>query len=728
MAQTKLKILFIGLIIHSSLSAQVTDSLKTNPLHEIVIYGKSYENIHRLPKSGTTYLWAGTKNEVISIQQLDANIAEKTPRQIFAKVPGVFVYDMDGSGNQVNIATRGLDPHRGWEFNIRKNGVITNSDMYAYPASHYSMPMEAVDRIEIVRGTGSLQYGAQFGGMINYVSKGPDTTKTISFESTNTIGSFNLMSTYNAIGGAIGKFQYYVYYSKRHSDGYRDQAESDSDAQALLLIYRPNKKLSLTTEIARSYYLYRTPGPLTDSMFHANPRQATRSRNYFCPEIFVPSIKFDYDVTSRWHISTTFSAVLGNRSSVQFDKGATIVDKIDPATDQFAARQVDIDNFNSYTVAVRSRYDYTIGNVKSILLAGVEIFDNDLHRRQLGKGTTGTDYTLERTTPGWGRDLHFKTDNVAIFVENSFEVLPRFIVKPGMRFENGTSVMSGVINYPVQGGFPDAIKHNFPLLGLSMDYTFSNNTNVYGGFSQAYRPVVFKDIIPGSIYESSSDDLKDAKGYNIDVGYRGHKENLKWDVSLFQLRYDNRMGVLYDGTDVNGNALAKRTNIGDSRTRGAEIFLEYAWYLSRDAKLKIFTSTSYFDARYLTAVVRNGKENMDVTGNRVESVPEWISRNGISLQYKLVSLSALYSYTVKSFADPLNTVTPSASGSVGVVPSYGILDVNASVRVADNILFRLNLNNVLNEVYFTKRPTMYPGPGVWSSDGRSMNCSFSVRF
>ena len=90
---------------------------------------------------------------------------------MFAKVPGVFVYDMDGSGNQLNISTRGLDPHRSWEFNIRQNSVVINSDMYGYPASHYSAPMESFEKIELVRGTGSLQYGGQFGGMINYVTK-----------------------------------------------------------------------------------------------------------------------------------------------------------------------------------------------------------------------------------------------------------------------------------------------------------------------------------------------------------------------------------------------------------------------------------------------------------------------------------------------------------------------------------------------------------------------------
>ena len=132
----------------STIAAAQTDSIKTQRLDAVTVEGQKLFTIERLPKIQGTYLWSGKKNEVINVQNLDANIAEKTPRQIFSKVPGVFVYDMDGTGNQMNISTRGLDPHRGWEFNVRKNGIITNSDMYGYPASHYSMPMEAVDHIE----------------------------------------------------------------------------------------------------------------------------------------------------------------------------------------------------------------------------------------------------------------------------------------------------------------------------------------------------------------------------------------------------------------------------------------------------------------------------------------------------------------------------------------------------------------------------------------------------
>lgn len=148
---------------------------------------------------------------------------------------------------------------RGWEFNIRQNGVIINSDMYGYPASHYSAPMESFEKIELVRGNGALQYGAQFGGMLNYVTKQADSTRPFSPESINTAGSYNLLSTYNAIGGTYKKFSYYAYYYKRHSDGYRKNSQSDAEAEFVQLSYRFNDKLLLKAEFGRSQYRYKIP-------------------------------------------------------------------------------------------------------------------------------------------------------------------------------------------------------------------------------------------------------------------------------------------------------------------------------------------------------------------------------------------------------------------------------------------------------------------------------------
>ena len=129
---------------------------------------------HTAPDILGTMVLAGTKTTIVETASLPANLAEKTGRQIFSRVPGAFVYDMDGSGNQVNVSTRGLDAHRSWELNVRQDGVLPNSDMYGYPASHYSPPMEAIASIEMVRGTAALQYGSQFGGLVNYVTKSPE--------------------------------------------------------------------------------------------------------------------------------------------------------------------------------------------------------------------------------------------------------------------------------------------------------------------------------------------------------------------------------------------------------------------------------------------------------------------------------------------------------------------------------------------------------------------------
>lgn len=731
----KTGVIFLLFIAMFHVSDAQVDTLKTKQLTEVVVTEKRLFDVEYLPVAQGTYMLGGKKNEVINVQNMNVNIAEKTPRQIFSKVPGVFVYDMDGSGNQTNISTRGLDPHRGWEYNIRKNGIITNSDMYGYPASHYSMPMEAVERIELVRGTGSLQFGAQFGGMLNYVSKSPDTLRAITFESVNSVGSFNMLSTYNAVNGTIGKFQYYAYFNKRVSDGYRNNSHTDFDAQSVTLIYNASENIRLKAELSRSNYIYQTPGPLTDSMFRANPKQSTRARNYFNPEIYVPSLSLDWKIGDRTNLSWVVSAVLGARNSVQFDKLATVPDVINPATLMYAPRQVDIDHFNSYTSELRLLHQYSLGNVKSIVVGGVQLVNNDLHRQQLGKGTTGTDFDLALTDPTWGRDLHLKTKNIAFFIENSFQVTEQLTITPGMRMEIGKSDMTGVITSYDPGNLPNTIKHDFPLFGLNANYEMKNGQRFYAGWSQAYRPVIFKDIIPSSVYEVVDKNMKDAFGYNAELGYRGSYQGLRWDVGVFRLRYNNRLGSLEETNPDNGTTYILRTNIGNSITNGAEIFAEYNFKIHGRIGISFFTSTALFDGHYTDAEVKSGKnpggssqsENINISGNKLESVPTVITRNGITFRLHAVSITALYSYTSETYADALNTKTPSKTGAIGIVPSYSIVDINASVRISSQLMLRVNVNNIGDKQYFTKRPQFYPGPGVWSSDGRSINCSVALK-
>lgn len=726
MKKIKAIVFFLSIIMAGN--AQQDTITHSRSLDSVIIISYLNQNIVRpLPVVHGSYIFSGKKTEVIDLTQIPADITNKTGRQLFAKIPGVFVYDMDGAGNQINIASRGLDPHRGWEFNNRKDGIITNSDMYGYPASHYSMPLESIAKIELVRGTGSLQYGAQFGGMLNYITKQGDTTRPFSFESINTIGSFGLVSTYNAIGGKSGKFKYYAYMHKKSRKGYRDNEHTESEAQAIVLTYAPTTNLSIRTEWARSKYRYRIPGALTDSMFHAEPTQATRSRNYFSPDIHIPSVNIDWQVALQTRLQLTLSAVLGRRNSVQFDKPTNVKDTIVTATGNYNNRQVDIDGFNSYTAELRLLQEYRLGQQTNVLAAGIQYMNNDLHRTQLGKGTTGSDYDLTLVEPGWGRDVHLKTKNIALFAENKFQLLKNLSVSAGARVEIGETNMSGTISYYPGNEIPVAISHEFPLFGVNISYKPFSNSEVYGGWSQAYHPMLFKDLIPSSLFEKVDPDIKDAKGYNAELGFRGSWRFLRWDVNVFLLQYDRRFGTLAEA-DNTGAFYTYRTNIGNSLTKGAEIFVQADWLLNGKIGFTLFTSTALLHARYKNVIVKSGNQNINVEGNKVESAPDIITRNGAALRYRKFSFSALFSYTGESFADALNTVAPAkATGAVGLVPSYALLDLNGSFRFSKNLEARVNVSNVTDKQYFTKRPTFYPGPGVWPSEGRSFTTSIIIR-
>lgn len=290
----------------------------------------------------------------------------------------------------------------------------------------------------------------------------------------------------------------------------------------------------------------------------------------------------------------------------------------------------------------------------------------------------------------------------------------------GVRMENGETNMTGSITYYSDSALPNIIKHSFPLFGISAQYDLTDDINIYTGWSQAYRPVIFKDIIPQSVYEVSDKNLKDAYGYNAELGFRGKWKFLNWDITGFYLKYHNRLGTLAQSQPVS-NFTILRTNIGNSRTAGLEFFMQGDFSLGKKAILTLFTSTSFMDARYQNAIIKSGNKNISVDGNKVESVPSWITRNGFTIRYSVVSFSALYSYTSDSFADALNTVTPSASGATGIVPNYKILDLNFMIRLTEKIKLQINANNVLDEHYFTKRPQFYPGPGIWPSDGRTFS-------
>ena len=176
------------------------DSLKTKTTAEVLLRSE-VRDLMRLQALDGLRINAGKKNEIIQFNALNADLSTNNYRQIMAKVPGISIWENDGSGIQTSVASRGLSPNRSWEFNVRMNGADISSEAYGYPEAYFTPPAEALEKLEIIRGASALQYGTQFGGVMNYVTKKSIGNKPFALETQQTIGSNGLFNAYNAIGG-----------------------------------------------------------------------------------------------------------------------------------------------------------------------------------------------------------------------------------------------------------------------------------------------------------------------------------------------------------------------------------------------------------------------------------------------------------------------------------------------------------------------------------------------
>jgi Fe(3+) dicitrate transport protein len=522
-------------------NAQTTPSSAKDTLALDSVIIKDSRSKH-LPDIIGTSVFAGKKTYVIYPDAGRANMAASNIRTIFASIPGLNVWELSGNGFQVNIGTRGTDTHRSNETNVRQNGYNTNSDLFGYPEAHYVPQFDAVSEIQIVRGSAALQFGSQYGGMVNYKIKEGDTTKAFSIESNQTAGSNNYFNSFNAIGGKSGKWSYYAYYANRSGDGWRNNSRFKGQWFYGNIKYQFNAKGSISLQFSRVNFFEQDAGGITDAQFKADNRQATRTRNYFVPEINIPALLFNYKLADNTKLEITSHGIIGQRNSVQFLNNPGVADTVNKKLNTFNPRQVDRDYYYGFTTEARLLTRYKLGYLTSTFTSGLRYFTEITNRRQKATGTVGSDYDLTVLKP-YGADLHLHTHNYAAFAENVFQITPQLTITPGARYEIINTSLEGVINNATYRVVYQNKRH-FPLFGTGLQYQLTSNSQLYGNISQAYRPFSYANIIPGNDLAVVNPNLKDSRGYDADLGYRGSIGSIfNYDFSLYYVCYGDRIGI-----------------------------------------------------------------------------------------------------------------------------------------------------------------------------------------
>lgn len=735
---------FSSLFVFQTIKAQKIESNDSIVnLTPITVYPVQ-QSPERMPETKENIIFSGKKNEVIKLNNINANLTTNNAREVFSRIPGVTIWENDGSGIQINVGLRGLSPNRSWELNTRQNGYDISSDVFGYPEAYYNPPLEAVESIELVRGGASLQFGPQFGGMLNYVLK-REIKKKFSFETQNTVGSYNLMSSYNAIGGKIGKFSYYAYNHSRSGDGWRENSQYKVRNSHIFLEYAFTEKTKLSAEYTTMDYQMQQAGGLTDAQFNDNPRQSLRDRNWFGTPWNVFALNFDTKINNNFSSNTKLFGLVGERNSVGFTATPDVPDAVNPSTNDYTNRRVDRDFYKNFGIENRNLYRYKLGKIENNLAFGVRAYKAYTNRVQNGVGTTGSDFNIN-IDGRYPRDLDFYTENIALFVENQFKLTENFSVTPGVRYEyinsigNGRFGISSGIDVPFE---EKEISRRQPLFGLGLEYKLGT-TNVYANITQAYRPVLFSDFTPPAVTDVIDPNLKDASGFNADIGYRGTFKNyLNFDFSVFYLSYNNRIGGVrqFVNNDPTQGTFLFRTNLGETVNKGIEGFvnLNITRFLEIDnsiGNIDVFATISFIDSRYTdfrTFTTTGSAPNITITegnlrGNRVENAPRYIHNFGLGWNKNNISATLQYRMTGRIYTDANNTEAPSANGVTGLLEDYNVLDLSAEYKFLKNYNLRAGVNNLTDEMYATRRAGGYPGPGILPGEGRTFFLSIGAKF
>ncbi|TGD58296.1 TonB-dependent receptor [Flavobacterium humi] len=702
-------------------------------LSEVVInrQREQLSAVRKLKDVEETAIYAGRKSEVVVLDKLTVNKATNNARQIYSQVVGLTINENSDGGLQLSVGGRGLNPNRTSNFNTRQNGYDISADVLGYPESYYATPTEALEEIQIVRGAASLQYGTQFGGMINFKLKTPS-KKEIELVNRTTGGSYDLFTNFTSLSGTKGKFSYYTFYNYKQGKGFRPNSQFDAKTYFANLNYQFTDRTSLHFDYTYFNYLAKQPGGLTDSMFEQDPTQSNRDRNWFAVDWNLFSLRLKHKFEHDAEFSLQLFGLDASRKALGYRSN-----RVNNSDKPGNERDLILGDFVNWGAEARYLKKYKMGQNTNALLLGGKYYQSENTGIQ-GPGSSGSNADFHLATDEFPlyanqSDYKFPNLNFAFFGENIFRISPSFSITPGFRFEKIKTRAEGYfrkISLDLAGGINEDITvyennvkdRQLLLLGVGVSYKPLNGIEIYGNVAQNYRSITFNDIRTANPSQEIAADITDEKGYTSDLGIRGKiKDKLSFDASIFGLYYNDKIGE-YNDKGANAFLVRYRDNIGTAFTYGFETMFDWnvaKTFLKEKENLSwnLFSNLAITGSQYLNASVVNRNGNViKFKGNEVEFVPLFNLKTGTGIGYKNFLSSLQLTYVSSQFTDALNS--PSDKGGVtGPIPAYYVMDFSASYKWS-KFKLEAGVNNLTNNWYFTRRATGYPGPGIIPSEPR----------
>ena len=215
-------------------------------LEEESVLAKALSVVGRFPSKHIPYL---TKN--ISNQDIIDNDYQ-TMSELFRNVGGVDVQMEHNNGRNANFSIRGSSDYKPGGYNNRVLVLLDGFQIsmpYSGSIDWNGMPLDFLDRIEVVKGPVSSLYGQNsMGGIINLV------TKNYSEEFLNskvTLGSFNKKDINIGMNNMYNNLSYTTLLQYKKGDGHRFNAQYEQN-NFYTKIHNKEKEFSVSLMANRS--------------------------------------------------------------------------------------------------------------------------------------------------------------------------------------------------------------------------------------------------------------------------------------------------------------------------------------------------------------------------------------------------------------------------------------------------------------------------------------------
>lgn len=613
--------------------------------------------------------------QIEQIQPLSTEDALRT-------VPGVHIKGEEESGIVANIGIRGLSA-ADYKSLILEDGVPVAPGLFVGNGRYYNPRIQRMSEIEVLKGAAALRYGPNtIGGVVNYKTKDPIDGFAIS----GRVGSHQYRETNVEAGTQTpsGEAKVGLFYTRAESDGFQNKGFDMED-----LMLKGGMQLGDKQWLGAKFTYHKNDANISYRGLFLGEYKAGAKYNPAPDDYFLTERK-SFDLNHLWEISPDVSlSTLVYWSEMNRDYWRFAVNN---AASLAAGRWVYTDNVAGNNrsferVGLDSRLTvnhktFGIGNQAEI---GIRIMDEEMVDQQIN---------ATRANPRSGTISTDRVDSAvsyALFVQNRFDVTDRLSITPGLRIENYEQKRRDRRNSANDG----KSSNTEYLPGVGATYRLTDEAQLYGSVYKAFSPPLNSQ----SIVTGVDQQLDAERSNNIEVGVRGRSGRARYEVTAFQMDFDNQITPAISGGLTNANA-------GSTMHRGMEAAFGYAWAsgISLDANMTWIPTADY----------REDRGGGILRGNRLPYSPEWLANVTLAYTQGPLRTALIGRYVDEQYGDGDNSEPITGSGNAiwkGKLDSYYTFDLTASYDV--NKQFRVfgAIKNLTDERYIASlRQGIYAGP------------------